>query len=366
MAQEQRAGRQDQEYTNLSQTPAYNVPSTDPELAFSAPPPSYTISMSEQTSRGSALQKPIVVPATAASLGSPFLRAYAPELEKYHISRETFLNFIDGLNRVAVKSPPLQVLGLAGSVVGFVPLATAQIVGSSVNAASTIATIAMSKGRTEMTLSDANKQLFEPRGLHVEIGRLDAVAALAKIPDLLNAEGKIDKKSAILPYLENSAGSHSITGQQRRLEFLEPWIAHLEVDPLPEIEERSNLLSQWSVKASEAERRRQEKKLVKERDKAHSKYAEENEKVEKELAKELKKLDKEEEKVRSKESPEKAEKELRKIEKERNKKLAEHEKELAKINKDLLKDDKEQESIRKVLFLIVTEKSVDPVQSQTY
>lgn len=317
-------------------------------------PPAYTIETTRPTTMQS-LEKPVIVPATAATLGSPFLRAYAPVLENYNISRETFLNFIDDLNRVAVKNPPLQVLGLAGSMVGFVPLATAQIVGASINAASTIGTIAMSKGRLEMALSEANKQLFGPRGLKVAIGKLDAVAALAKIPSVLNSDGKVDKNSPILPSLENREDFHSVSGQQRRIQFLEPWIAHLQVDPLPEIEERSNLLSQLNVKASEAQRGKEEKKLVKERGRAHDKHVKESEKEMKEFEEEMQKLDKEEQKVRRKESGEKLEKELRKVEKEKNKVLAEHEKEIQKIDKDFVKDDKEQESFRKILFLVITE-----------
>ena len=68
------------------------------------------------------LDKPIAIPSTTSILGSPFLRAYPTALQSFDILPKQFLEFLDSLNVVMVKSPPLQVLGLAGTVVSFCAL----------------------------------------------------------------------------------------------------------------------------------------------------------------------------------------------------------------------------------------------------
>ena len=120
----------------------------------------------------SRLEKPIAIPATLAHYGSPFLRAYPPSLHTYSILRETFLSFLDALNRVAVKSPPLQVLGLAGNIVGFVPSAAALIAGAAINVTAGVATGVIQHGRTEIELKRANAELFGPMGLKSRSRRL--------------------------------------------------------------------------------------------------------------------------------------------------------------------------------------------------
>jgi len=79
---------------------------------------------------------------------------------------------MDDLNRVAVASASLQVLDLAGTVVGFVPLQATQMVDAALNASAKLGTVAVSKGRTELFLRDPNRTNFAPRGLKVEIGKL--------------------------------------------------------------------------------------------------------------------------------------------------------------------------------------------------
>lgn len=311
------------------------------------------------------LNKPIAIPATSTKLGSPFMRAYPPYLESYGINRSHFLGFLDDLNRCAVASPPVQILGLAGNIVSFVPLQTAQIVGASVNFAANVATFGVSKGRTEMCLRAANRELFAPRGLKVEIAKLDALAKLAGIPGVLDpVTGKLDKKATILAPLEESLvmgednGVQSQSAQHRRLQALESWIAPLDLAPLPEIKQSDNILGKLHTMASEKQRQKEEKKFLKDRDKCskeHGKGDREATKVEKEFEKDMAKLAKEERKVREKEagSSRKLEQELKKIEKERAKIVKEREKDMGKIEKDKRKEDKEEESLRKILWLIV-------------
>lgn len=356
---------------------------TDREMSNGLPPPSYDDALASSSSQiatrpttiqpesqpsiassvatryptttsSSGLRKPIAIPATTPALGSPFLRAYPPSLENFQISRELFLHFLDDLNRVAVANPPLAVLGLAGQIVGFVPLATAQIVGASVQAAATAGTVAVSKGRTELFLRDANRTIFAPRGLNVEIAKLNALAKLADIP-ILDSDGKLDKRATLLAPIEQDdvSGTQSLTGQQRRLQAMEPYVAHLDIEPLPEIETPSNPLSKWSKAASERQRKKGEEKNIKSRGKASEKFHKEMAKLDEEFAKEMQKLDKEEAKARKEKEPEKVEKELRKVEKEREKEVREYGKEQAKIGKDRIKDDKEESGMKKILWLMI-------------
>lgn len=90
-------------------------------------------------------EKLVAIPATGHNLGAPILRAWPPALEGRGISKVDFLNLIDRLNRVTINSPPIQVFGLAGNIVSMVPLATAHIVGSAVNASAMMAGVAVRK-----------------------------------------------------------------------------------------------------------------------------------------------------------------------------------------------------------------------------
>lgn len=65
------------------------------------------------------LQKPVVVPQIRNGVGVPFARAFSEALKAYDVTEEEWLAFIDNLNVVATANPPLQVLDLAGNIVGF-------------------------------------------------------------------------------------------------------------------------------------------------------------------------------------------------------------------------------------------------------
>lgn len=301
----------------------------------------------DPSSRSSRLPKPIAIPATTAKVGSPFLRAYAPCLANHALPAEVFIRFIDDLNRVAVASPPLQVLGLAGTVVGFVPMPITQIVGNAVAFASQAGTVAVSKGRTELYLRDANKDIFAPRGLKVEIAKLEAIAKIASIP-LLDSSGKINKQSRLLADLEVEE-LHTMSGQERRLRALSPYIAPLEVTPLPTIQRQGNPLSRLNQAASERQRHRGERKLIEGREKSQAKVNKESNKAEREYAKEMGKLDRDEDKVRREKDGRKLEKELEKIDKDRRKVEKDYEKDAGKA----LKEDEEEKAFRKILWLVI-------------
>ncbi|KAI3400772.1 hypothetical protein diail_1981 [Diaporthe ilicicola] len=322
-----------------------------PEQLTSLPSQSHDLDVEERPGR---LLKPIAIPATSHKLGSPFLRAYPSILATYGISQENFLEFLDKLNRVSVASPPVQVLGLAGSMVSLVPLHTAQIVGGSVNAAANLTTYAMSKGQTEILVRNANENMFAPHGLKLEVARLDAVAKLTGMP-ILNDSGKVEKKLSVLAPIVDTEDleAEPISVQQRRIQVMEPWIQPLEVSPLPGIKPTDNLWNKLHAKASERQRGKEEKKLLKERRKAHEDYSKDSKKAQDELDKKTRELFKEEQKVLRKEKGKKLDSELRKVEKERDKVKREYEKEMRSVEKDKVKDDKEEEGIRKILWIII-------------
>lgn len=294
--------------------------------------------------------KLVAIPATSAALGSPFLRAYPPALESYGISREAFVRFLDRLNRAAVASPPIQVLGLAGNIVSMVPLHTAQIVGTAVDLAAQASTIAISKGRTEMLLREVNATLFRDAGLRAQVARLDVVARLANMP-VLNAEGKVDKKSSILLPLRDEADIQLIDAQERRIRALAPWISPLDVDALPAVDSQTNMLGKMHAAVSERQRKKEQGKMMKDRRKMSKGYA----KMDKEEAKYGERMEDyvaREKMIREKDGRRMG-KELRELDKKRERAAKEHDKELDKIEKHRRKDDKEEGSMRKILFLII-------------
>ncbi|KAJ9421176.1 cytochrome P450 [Fusarium oxysporum] len=249
-------------------------------------------------------EKPIAIPATSSKLGSPFLRAFPPILEdQYHLPRE--------------------ILGMVGGIVSMIPLHTAQIVGNSVNAAAT---------------------LFD-------------------IP-ILDGNGKIEKNSMVLGPCEDVSAQSSITVQQRRLQAFEPWIAPLELTPLPELYVPDNFVSKMHASTSERQRKKEEKKMTKDRAKAHEDWTEDSRKARKDYEKEMRKIEEEFAKTQRKhaDEPRKLEKELKKLDKEREKCQKEYEKEMRKANKDRRKDDKEEEGVRKVLWLLIRPIGNEPME----
>ncbi|KAH7408148.1 hypothetical protein DE146DRAFT_645386 [Phaeosphaeria sp. MPI-PUGE-AT-0046c] len=305
------------------------------------------------------LQQPVAIPATAPALGSPFLRAYPVELESYGIDAPAFLAFIDELNRLMVASPPIQVLGLAGDIVGLVPLATAQIVGGVISAAATATTYGMSKGLSEKFIRDSNKSIFAPHGLKANIVTLEVVAKTADIP-ILNEEGKIVKEAKILVPLEELDAD--LSGQQRRLLALAPWTSPLQILPEEHQAAPDTMFLKVHDFASKRQRTSEEKKILKRREKAHANAPKREEKLQKEIdkirkdyEKEMKKLEDEEDKIERKEAkkPAKMASELNKLEKEMAKVEKDYDEAVAKLHGKSVKKDKEESAVRKVLWLLI-------------
>lgn len=369
-------------YRSSSLQPIYRQPLSEKRSRSPSPlppsrsgPPSPLLQPShsrQPSSTGSSkLGKPIAIPATLAAYGSPFLRAYPPALAAYSIPPSTFLAFLDTLNRVAEKSPPLQALGLAGNVIGFVPSAAAQMAGGIINLTAGVATGVLQHGRTEIELKRANEELFRPRGLKVEIAKTEALAKLAGIPGVLDASNKLNKKARLLMPLEpiDMTSTASISGQERRLESMRPWIAELDVTPLPDIDQPTNALSRLTVKANERNRAKGEKKLIEKRGKAAEEFNKESRKARRELDKEMdkiererdkdlrdvdKKLDEADRKGRNADRWERErERILNRFEREKTKVEERYQREIDKADVGSLSDDEEEKNMRKLYWLVI-------------
>lgn len=255
-----------------------------------------------------------------------------------------FLQFLDGLNRAAVASPPIQVLGLAGNIVSMVPLHTAQIVGGAVNTAAKIGTVAVSKGRVEAHLREANRDIFGPKGLKAEIAKLSALAVMAKMP-ILGPDGKVDKNLPLLQDLEDD--TLTLPAQHRRVQALEKWIEKLEVLDLPTAEQSSNPISKMHASASERQRRKEEEKLVKDRSKAEKDWKKDSKKLEREYNKKMRELERDENRARKKGDEEKLDKIGDKMDRVQ-------EKFGTKMNGGIGGNKAEEKLLRKIYFLTVT------------
>lgn len=320
------------------------------------------------------LEKLVAIPSATSKRASQFLRAYPPSLAAFSISESEFLQFLDTLNDVCKTSPPLEVLSIAGSIVGLVPLATAQIVGTAVNLAADVGAGALTYGRSEMELRKANKELFGPRGLKAEIAKLDAVARLTGMP-ILDASGKFNKDLQLLGSIDEVDLNISITS--RRLDAMQPWIAALEMAG-PRVSPTSqNKLSQLNAKIDEKMRVKKEQKMLAKRREVLQDYGEGSKeiqskvekdtyKVEEELGREIEKIQREIERSEQKgeRKPEKQQEKMDKLQRKLAKAHEEREKELAKINrgyekdvgkleKDKIKGDKEQKKMREILWLTI-------------
>ena len=101
---------------------------------------------------------------------SPFARARAQELEQTcGITAREMLAFIDGLNEAFIANPVLQATSTIGNIVGFVPIPSAQIVGSTISLASGLGMATTSIMRTKQYMKKANESIFKPKSLHAQI-----------------------------------------------------------------------------------------------------------------------------------------------------------------------------------------------------
>jgi hypothetical protein len=316
--------------------------------------PDMTLPQSNPPATAPALGQPIAIPATAANLGSPFLRAYPIELRAFNIAPPEFLSFLDELNRLMVVSPPVKVLGLAGDIVGLVPLATAQIVGGAVKSASIVASHGISKACSEMFIKEANEKLFSPRGLKAAIVKLEVVARVARIP-MLDAGGKISKNARLLAPVE--AHENGMSAQQRRLLALAPYTSPLQLLPDQHQSVPTNFFDKMHASASQRQRSSEEAKALKKRGKHVEGRERDLAKAQRDFEKSMCKLKQEEDKVKRKEAknPDKMARELDKLEREREREKVQRkfQEEAGIESGGRTRKDKEEQSVRKILWLLI-------------
>ncbi|CAG8369741.1 unnamed protein product [Penicillium salamii] len=205
-----------------------------PSGPFAAPPSPFATPPGPPPS-----QRPIAIPAIASPSDSPFIRAYPPILQSHNLPKESFLNFLDQLNKDIASSPPLQVLDATGGILNSVPiLFPLHWIGSAVSGLANLGSQGMSKSRTDSSLKIANRDIFGPRGLKVEVAKLDALAHLANIP-ILDSQGKISRQAPLFLQLQDEPVEatderHELELElQRKIRTLQPWIADLEIEVVP-------------------------------------------------------------------------------------------------------------------------------------
>ena len=322
--------------------------SIEAETEAEIPPPAYDHSLTPTSSPS--LQKPIVIPATTGKLGSPFLRCYAPILEQYHFPRDVFLKHLDALNRVAVASPPLQVLGFADEFSKVLPLPPVHLVGSIIGGFSRLGTNGVTYGRTEMYLKDLNKDVFGPRGLKIEVANMKAVAKLSNMP-VLTADGRLDRNTRLLDDLQPHELA-TTSGHQRRLRALTPWIEEVEV--IPDIPEKTGMLRNMSTKMSEHDRKRHEKQLLRNRKQWHDQHTQEMDRLQREHDRRMDEMDGKEADIMREERMEKKEAKMDRLMREKERSEREFETRKNELERRRSDGDQEEQEMRNTRWLVIT------------
>jgi hypothetical protein len=215
---------------------------------------------------------PTVIPQTSPGAGNPFTRAYSPSLANANISLHTFLTFLDTLNVCLAQTPPLQILDLAGGMVGMVPHHIPAFIGGSLQATAKIANAVTSKTRVTGLMKSANAEIFGPQGLKVEI------LTTEKLKQKLG----IDETRRLLSNLNSADVEMSV--RDRRLQALIPHIAPLVFDvPVPT--RQTNAIDRLAAGQLKRQMAKAEEKAIEARKK-------ENEKADKKARKEDKKAEK--------------------------------------------------------------------------
>ncbi|CAD0112121.1 unnamed protein product [Aureobasidium uvarum] len=251
------------------------------------------------------LSIPVVIPQIQPGANNPFIRAYSASLAAHGIDLTAFLTFLDTLNVCLANTPPLQVLDLAGGIVGMVPHHIPALIGGSLQALAKVGSAVTSKTRVAALLRDVNSNLFNPRGLKCEI--CDTATLKQKLG--LNAT------APLLAELGEAEMHMSI--QERRLHALAPYTTPLSFN-IPEAHRQTNTIDRLAAKQLHRQMAKAEQKALEARQKG-------TEKKDKRASKEDKKAEKR---------------------KDRGK-----EEEKKKKGKD--KDDKESKAAEKLLWLFV-------------
>ncbi|KAA8915440.1 hypothetical protein TRICI_002430 [Trichomonascus ciferrii] len=198
------------------------------------------------------LKYPVVIPQITRSMDPLFMRAHAPALEAKNISRDQFVNFLDGLNMAASPNVYLEALNIAGSIVSWIPTGTTVIAGTAVSLAATGSGLALSIVRVKRFLRKANECFFAPRDLHAQI------VSAKQLADYLGIDSPLD----IVPALKPDHIKLSV--QERRLLGIQNHISALDFE-LPPTLPQEKLVNKFSSKRIQWAVHRREKRLLKSR-----------------------------------------------------------------------------------------------------
>lgn len=94
-----------------------------------------------------------------------FIRAYAPVLEDVGIDQQTFLDFVDDLNKAVEPNPWIQAINLASLAAQHVPEPVTLAVSIACKMVADAAAETHSRTKTNGFLDSVNERFFKPRGL---------------------------------------------------------------------------------------------------------------------------------------------------------------------------------------------------------
>ncbi|KAI9740039.1 MAG: hypothetical protein M1818_004790 [Claussenomyces sp. TS43310] len=232
------------------------------------------------------LQRPILIPAVLPGIQSSFTRAWAPELSNHGIDKSDFLQFIDHLNVCKAASPPLQVLSLAGTILGFTPIPFAFAISTATSAAAAGGEFAVARVRLGRYLTRINKEYFVPRGL---------LARIVKQKDIPQITGQSAGAPLLAPVPDGVLSDpESVPSlRDRRLQALGGHIERLHLEDLPASSEERNIIDKMSAKMVARKADRNAKKSKKNAIKAREDLEDEKAKAAKEMRKINEKTEKE-------------------------------------------------------------------------
>ncbi|KAH6644281.1 hypothetical protein C7974DRAFT_371418 [Boeremia exigua] len=127
--------------------------------------------------------RPLILPQTGYSKGSPFLRGYSKDLQNYGISNTEFQQIVDAINIAIVPNPEAQLFQKVASVAGwFVPgFGVLGVVAGQVGVG--MASAYGRKSAVSRVLAKANIDVFVPRGLEIWIGTTQNVDEDLGLPE---------------------------------------------------------------------------------------------------------------------------------------------------------------------------------------
>lgn len=200
---------------------------------------------------------------------SPFARVRARDLEiQTGLTQVDLLCFIDGLNEAFLANPALQATNKIGMLVSFVPLVTAQIVGTGLQVAAGLGSAGVSAVRTKQYLQKANEVIFNPKGLLVRVVKTDKMLSLIGVRDSMVFSGE--------QFRVHIGGdeSQSQSPLATRMAALGDRVISLTFDELAAPADEDNWMKKWGAHSAQKAEKKQLEKLQKE----ETRYKESDEK----------------------------------------------------------------------------------------